>query len=101
MIALKHLGAASAALILYAGLSFATSITESDSTQPRGSEPGFNANGQVLDPIIDDFRNPARFPGIFHDDWAGSIMAHATRDPSFYAALNVANRDYINLLEKC
>ncbi|MCG8023029.1 MAG: hypothetical protein JAZ02_03440 [Candidatus Thiodiazotropha endolucinida] len=99
MIARKHLGTASAALILYAGLSFATSITERDSTQPRGSEPGVNANGQVLDPIVDGFRNPARFPGIFHDDWAGSIMAHATRDPSFYAALNVANRDYINLLE--
>ena len=99
MIARKYLGAALAALMLHAGLSFATSITESDSTQPRGSAQGANADGQVLDPVFDGFRSPARYPGIIYDDWAGGIMAHATRDPSFYAAMNVANRDFINLLE--
>ena len=88
-----------AILFLQVSQSFATSITESDSTQPRGSAPGVNEDGQVLDPIFDGFRSPARFPGVEHDDWAGGIMAHAMRDPSFFAALNVANRDYINLLE--
>ena len=76
----------------------ATSITELDSTQPRGSAPGVNPDGQVLDPIVDGFRSPARFPGIEYNDWAGGIMSHAMRDPAFFAALNVANQDFIDLL---
>jgi hypothetical protein len=99
MIARKTLGVAFVALLLHVGLSFATSITESDSTQPRGSAQGVNADGQVLDPVFDGFRSPARYPGIIYDEWAGGIMAHAARDPSFYATMNVANRDFINLLE--
>ena len=99
MIALRSIGAIFALLFLPIGFSFATNITESDSTQPRGSAPGINGDGQILDPIFDGFRSPARFPGVEFDDWSGSIMAHAMRDPSFFAALNVANRDFINLLE--
>jgi hypothetical protein len=58
-----------------------------------------NAAGQNLDPIEDGFRSPARFPGVEYTEWSGNIMSHAMRDPSFFAALNVANRDFINLLE--
>ncbi|MEW8253248.1 MAG: hypothetical protein AB2747_02720 [Candidatus Thiodiazotropha taylori] len=99
MITRKSLGVVFTALMLQVTLSFATGITATDSTQPRGAAPGVNLDGQILDPIVDGFRNPARFPGPEHDDWAGGIMAQAARDPAFYAALNIANRDFINLLE--
>ncbi|MCG7916581.1 MAG: hypothetical protein N0E37_02350, partial [Candidatus Thiodiazotropha taylori] len=99
MITRKSLGVVFTALMLHVTLSFATGITATDSTQPRGAAPGVNLDGQILDPIVDGFRNPARFPGPEHDDWAGGIMAQAARDPAFYAALNIANRDFINLLE--
>ncbi|MCU7809363.1 MAG: hypothetical protein KZQ73_16060 [Candidatus Thiodiazotropha sp. (ex Semelilucina semeliformis)] len=46
MIALKPIGIFFAVLFLPLSLSFATSITESDSTQPRGSAPGINDDGQ-------------------------------------------------------
>ncbi|MCG8426098.1 MAG: hypothetical protein MI754_01925 [Chromatiales bacterium] len=60
---------------------------------------GTNDAGQLLDPIEDGFRSPARFPGIDYREWSGNIMSHAMRDPAFFAALNVANRDFINLLD--
>ncbi len=78
-------------------------ITKNDSTQPRGT-PLFNANnqrGQLLDPIVDGFRGPA-FRGQEQDEiyenWAGMMMANASRDPAFFAQLSVANHDIIELI---
>jgi hypothetical protein len=59
-------------------------ITEIDSTQPRGAPSGVtNADGQDLSPIIEGFRAPARFSGFqnHYDNWVGSMMANAIRDP--------------------
>ncbi len=106
----------------------AAEFTEFDSTQPRGATPCTpatphtdpalfvpgppgdctNDDGQVLDPIVDGFRAPARFGGeplpveepnhFFYHEWAGSMMAWSMRDPSFFAALNVANQDFIDFV---
>ncbi|NQV01005.1 MAG: hypothetical protein HQ542_00020, partial [Bacteroidia bacterium] len=83
----------------------AAAVSENDSTQPRGAATGTNAAGQTLDPITEGFRAPVRFDsevfrgGILrnlYEEWAGSIMANAMRDPAFMATLNVANQDLIN-----
>lgn len=82
-------------------------ITDGDSTQPRG-EPlkgAKNDQGQLLDPIIDGFRSPAYRAGIDSDSreayfhWSGSMMGNTIRDPSFFAALSVANKDLINYIK--
>ena len=95
-------------VLLVAGVSgaLAAVFTEHDSTQPRGAPlvNAFNDHGQLLDPIVDGFRAPAfraRAQSEIYRDWAGMIMANASRDPAFYATLSVANRDlikYINSL---
>jgi hypothetical protein len=36
-----------------------------------------------------------------HDGWSGSMMAHATRDPLFWAALDVANDDVPGVGDWC
>jgi hypothetical protein len=36
-----------------------------------------------------------------HSTWSGSMMAHATRDPIFWAALDVANRDVPGVGDWC
>lgn len=77
-------------------------ITGLDSTQPRGFPTGrANDRGQLLDPVIQGFRAPAYWSneqGDFYQDWAASMMANATLDPAFYAAVSIANRDLINLI---
>lgn len=63
---------------------------------PRGTQPGLqyalrgsaecmtcHGNGESLE-------NEASLPGA---SWSGSMMANATRDPLFWAALDVANQD--------
>jgi hypothetical protein len=75
----------------------AAAVSDDDSTQPRGAplENARNAGGQLLDPIIDGFRAPAFRASLQEDtytDWAGTMMANATRDPAFFATLSIANR---------
>jgi hypothetical protein len=36
-----------------------------------------------------------------HDGWSGSMMSHATRDPLFWAALDVANQDAPGIGDYC
>lgn len=81
-------------------------ITAEDSTQPRGAPLGnVNDQGQSLDPISEGFRAPAGFSGVllpaeghdFYRDWVGSMMGNTARDPAFYATLNIANQDIIDL----
>lgn len=40
-------------------------------------------------------------PVYIHQEWAGSMMAQAARDPVFYAALAVANKDMTSSGEYC
>lgn len=95
-----------ACALVIAGAASAATVSNQDSTQPRGAPLGLvNSHGQSLNPISDGFRAPARFGAVpgeerrtVYNEWAGSIMAWAIRDPSFFAALNVANQDFINYL---
>jgi hypothetical protein len=89
-------------------LAIGAAISENDSTQPRGAPTGtVNSQDQPLDPVEDGFRAPARFDREFegefdsrnpYRDWVGGLMANATRDPGFFATLNVANRDLIEFI---
>jgi hypothetical protein len=69
--------------------------------RPPPLENARNADGQLLDPIVDGFRAPAFRAGPQEDsyaDWAGTMMANATRAPAFFATLSIANRDLIEFL---
>lgn len=85
-----------------AAIASAATITESDSTQPRGSATERkNDRGQVLDPVLEGFRASeywADEQDAEYSDWVGGMMANATRDPAFFATLSVANRDLIELI---
>jgi hypothetical protein len=49
---------------------FGAAVSENDSTQPRGAPTGlFNDQDQLLDPIIDGFRAPARFDREFPGEY--------------------------------
>ncbi|UCD36176.1 MAG: hypothetical protein JSU90_04930 [Nitrospiraceae bacterium] len=94
-------------LLLLPSFLMAAAITEFDSTQPRGfaegrcSPGGYILNEQGLDlcPADDGFGAPQRVgeSGTYRD-WAGSIMANAARDPSFFATVSVSNKDFLNFL---
>ncbi len=86
------------------GLVMAAAISDFDSTQPRGAnfEPGFqryNEQGLDLSPAIDGFAAPQRVgDGATYREWAGMTMGNAARDPAFFATVNVANQDFLNML---
>jgi hypothetical protein len=86
----------------FATVANAATITESDSTQPRGSATERkNDRGQVLDPVLEGFRASAYWAGeqdAEYADFVGSMMANATRDPAFFAELSVSNRELIELI---
>lgn len=52
-----------------------------------------SCHGQDFDPADADF--------IAHSTWKGSMMANATRDPLFWAALDVANQDLPGVGDFC
>lgn len=81
-----------------AALAFAQDYTQ------HGTQPGLSAmleepescascHGKIFSP-------PAE-PYMPHDSWGGSMMSHATRDPLFWAALDVANRDVPGIGDWC
>ena len=104
---LQKYSAISIVFSLSPGLGQAARLTETDSTQARGSAIG-NGNAQKfsLNPIIDRFRAPARSVGLKStgDDnhyfgWAGSMMTNSMRDPFFLSAWMISNEPiytYIN-----
>ena len=82
-------------------------LTDFDSTQPRGfnellcifNATVVNDQGQDLCPVEEGFRAPQRVgEGTKYHEWSGMMMANATRDPSFFSTLSVANQDFINFL---
>lgn len=93
------------ALILASGLVLAT---------PRGSPPiDFTPNGTqpLLQVGLEEPDACASCHGAFfdpgdaeftpHATWSGSMMANATRDPLFWAALDVANNDVPGVGDYC
>ncbi len=69
---------------------------------PNATQPG------IIWPILDPTLECAGCHGNYsanaiepYDTWAGSMMANATRDPIFWAALDVANHDVPGVGEYC
>lgn len=62
---------------------------------PHGTQPGLNASLSEVEVCTDCHRSldPAAAGFMPHSTWGGSMMANATRDPLFWAALDVANHD--------
>lgn len=72
---------------------------------PDGTQPGLLAAMEAPDTCFGCHRsfNPDDGSGDFmpHNTWAGSMMSHATRDPLFWAALDVANADVPGVGDYC
>jgi hypothetical protein len=62
---------------------------------PDGTQPGLMVAMEPAADCANCHRSQQAGDGEFmpHDTWSGSMMAHATRDPLFWAALDVANAD--------
>lgn len=84
----SHVAAVIAALLVAAAAS-ALDYT------PHGTQPGLQS--ELEDPSgcssCHRGNNATTLPFMPHSSWAGSMMANATRDPLFWAALDVANND--------
>lgn len=71
---------------------------------PFGTQPGLEfplrpaENCVNCHQIFDDEEEAAFFP---HNTWSGSMLANATRDPLFWAALDVANHDKPGVGDYC
>ena len=74
-----------------------------DDFTPHGTQPGLAA--AMEEPISCEscHSNPGQSDAEFlaHDTWSGSLMANATRDPLFWAALDVAERDVPGVGDWC
>lgn len=71
---------------------------------PNGTQPGLAV--QIDEPQACSSCHGASFatadaPIIAHSTWSGSMMANATRDPLFWAALDVANHDLPGVGDYC
>ena len=82
--------------------SSAATTTGTDFT-PHGTQPGLQS---VLQSSGDCYGCHAGFFGtqkrfMPHSTWSGSMMAHAGRDPLFWAALDVANQDVPGVGDYC
>jgi len=62
---------------------------------PHGTQPGLQSALEDPSGCSSCHRgnNATTLPFMPHSSWAGSMMANATRDPLFWAALDVANND--------
>jgi hypothetical protein len=63
---------------------------------PHGTQPGLSYDLQVSDQCASCHSNngdPEALAFRPYSSWSGSMMANATRDPLFWAALDVANND--------
>ncbi len=70
---------------------------------PHGTQPGLLS--RLAEPIVcRSCHGETSLPSstfVPHTTWSGSMMAHATRDPLFWAALDVANRDQPGIGDWC
>lgn len=62
---------------------------------PHGTQPGLGNDLQVSDQCASCHSANAEDERAFrpYSSWSGSMMANATRDPLFWAALDIANKD--------
>lgn len=62
---------------------------------PHGTQPGLQFALEDPSACMACHRgnNATTLPFMPHSSWSGSMMANATRDPLFWAALDVANQD--------
>jgi hypothetical protein len=70
---------------------------------PHGTQPGLLAGMEEPISCESCHSNPGQSEAAFlaHDTWSGSLMANATRDPLFWAALDVAERDVPGVGDWC
>lgn len=70
---------------------------------PFGTQPGLLAAMEEPLSCESCHSNPGQSDAQFlaHDTWSGSMMANATRDPLFWAALDVAERDVPGVGDYC
>jgi hypothetical protein len=70
---------------------------------PHGTQPGLIWNIQPADSCEGCHRGfaPADGPLLPYNTWSGSMKANAGRDPLFWAALDVANRDIPGIGDYC
>ncbi|MBP6691057.1 MAG: hypothetical protein KA162_01420, partial [Xanthomonadales bacterium] len=70
---------------------------------PQGTQPGLAAT--LDEPLACASCHGAFEPGeanfLPHSSWSGSLMSNAARDPIFWAALDVANRDLPGVGDFC
>jgi hypothetical protein len=62
---------------------------------PHGTQPGLSWSLEPASTCMDCHRSsdPSNASFMPHSSWGGSMMANATRDPLFWAALDIANQD--------
>lgn len=70
---------------------------------PNGTQPGLAAALEEPDACSSCHRgfNAQNQTFMPHSTWGGSMMANAARDPLFWAALDVANKDYPGAGDYC
>lgn len=70
---------------------------------PNGTQPGLNAAMEEPDQCYSCHRGFSSPQSTFmpHNGWGGSMMANAARDPLFWAALDVANKDFPGAGDYC
>ncbi|MEO8671357.1 MAG: hypothetical protein ABI411_08595 [Tahibacter sp.] len=81
---------------------FAPSVGAIDYT-PHGTQPGLTWSLESPDSCEGCHRSFTASNQSFipYDTWSGSMMANATRDPLFWAALDVANHDLPGVGDYC
>ena len=91
-----------ARLLCALALLLAAPLAGADFT-PQGTQPGLAAT--LDEPLACASCHGAFEPGeanfLPHSSWSGSLMSNAARDPIFWAALDVANRDLPGVGDFC
>jgi hypothetical protein len=85
------------------GLLIAAALACAQDFTQHGTQPGLAAALEAPDECMGCHGSGlSAGPGFMpHDSWGGSMMSHATRDPLFWAALDVANRDVPGIGDWC
>ncbi|HWT15705.1 MAG TPA: hypothetical protein VN581_07985 [Patescibacteria group bacterium] len=86
------------------GLLMAAALACAQDFTQHGTQPGLAATLEEPEACATchgKFFNPPSESYMPHDSWSGSMMSHSTRDPLFWAALDVANRDVPGIGDWC
>lgn len=86
------------------GLLAAVWITLAQDFTAHGTQPGLGSGLEEPEACATchgTLYSPPAASYMPHDSWGGSMMSHSTRDPLFWAALDVANRDVPGVGDWC